>query len=111
MATIDVGDNDLVVVYARHEYRGEVPEVPTCKIYVGNEQIGCVQELKLKADTREARAQVEITIFSDTVKGVPENLQVLHSKYVNLVKRLLPFVHIKEVGFDSVLVREHGSVS
>lgn len=134
MPTIDVGDNDKVFVFTRSAEstppnpkvtelgkndmmvvieRSDPSEdglqcVPKIMIYVGGEPIGLIQEFNLNASAKEAIARIEVKILSSEIEGLSDNLKTRANKYLDLLKRLIPFVNIKEIGFNNELLHEQG---
>ena len=134
MATIDVGDNDRVFVFTRSAEanppkpmtyelgkndmvivveRSEPPEgglqcVPKIMVYVGGEPVGLIQEFKLSASSKEAIARIEFKVLSSEIEGASDRVKTGANKSLELLKRLLPFVNIKEMGFNDELIHEQG---
>lgn len=103
-----LGKNDLMVVFEQHESKGDIPSVPSVKIYVGGEPVGMIQDLNLEASSKSAIAKLEIKILCSEIEGLSDGLKTNCNKYLDLLKRLLPFANIKEIGFNNEVLHEHG---
>lgn len=134
MATIDVGDNDQVFVFTRsaeenppkpmtHEVgknammiviekddppEGELQCVPKIMVYVGGEPVGVIQEFSISASAKASIARIEFKVLSSKVEGASDNLKIGASKSLELLKRLLPYLNIKEVGLEGEVLHEQG---
>jgi len=134
MATIDVGDNDRVFVFTRSAEEnppkpmtyelcknsmviviekddppeGELQCVPKIMVYVGGEPVGVIQEFSISASAKASIARIEFKVLSSEVEGASDNLKIGARKSLELLKRLLPYVNIKEVGLNDKLIHEQG---
>jgi hypothetical protein len=134
MATIDIGDNDQVFVFTRsaeinppkpmtHELdrksmmlvieqndpiEGELQCVPQIRVFVGGEPVGLIQGLSIDASSEASIAKIEFKILSSEIKGTSDTLKLEARRSLELLRRLIPYVNIKEVGLDGETIHEQG---
>ena len=106
--THELGKNDLMIVFEHHEGKAGIPCGPVVRVYVGGEPVGMIQELTLNASSKSANTQLEVKILSSEIDGLSDGLKTSGNRYLNLLKRLLPFVNIKEIGLNDELIHEQG---
>lgn len=104
----ELGKNDLMIVVERSDPDKEgIQCVPKVMIYVGGEPVWLIQELNLKASSKEGIAWIEFKVLS-RIEGASDQLRSRANKSLELLRRLLPFVNIKEVGLDDEVLHEQG---
>lgn len=134
MATIDVGDNDQVFVFTRsaennppkpmtHELgrrslmlvieqddpiEGDLQCVPQIRVFVGGEPVGLIRGLSIDASSEASIAKIEFKVLSSEIEGASDSLKLGARRSLELLKRLHPFVNIKEVDGKGEVLHEQG---
>jgi hypothetical protein len=130
MLTIEVGEFDRVFVVRRQPR--ELPEnfqqiveldekdlvltveanrpnkIPVVKAYMNGSQVGMLQRLRIEADMSNRLPVLEFSILSPTIEELSDRAKSVLQRGLAGLKALLPFATIHEMGFNDVVIQEHG---
>ena len=106
---VELGPNDMVVTVQRGD--NHEPLLHGTRVYVNGSQIRFVQEFRIEVSTEESHVPVlDFAILSPDAEGISDGMRRRNEISLNNLMRLLPEATIREIGFNGVLVREHGAL-
>jgi len=102
-----VDDNDFTISVQRKENPHVAPNI---LISVGGHILGLVQEVKFRACANSLIPEIEVTVLAPEVwDGMDDRTcQPMAKNSVEELKKLLPFITIKEVDLNGNIVRVQG---
>ena len=104
-----VGDNDFTISVKRSENPHIAPNI---LISVGSRIIGLIQEVKFRACANNLIPEIEVTVLAPEVwDGIDDKdctCQPMAKNSIEELKKLLPFITIKEIDVNGDIVRVQG---
>lgn len=108
---IELKEGTLVLVYEGLKlaqagpYKGE-KMVGSLKVYIGEEQVGALQHLKLEASANGALARLEFDFGDDKMFGekpIPPTLKTMYERTITRIREFFPWAkYVSPVGSSPV---------
>jgi len=111
---VEVSEDDLLVFVQQGSLLTDTPSgkparcVPKARVFVGGDQIGVLNKIRVEADNDHPFPIMEFSIISPLVEGLTESTRTSIQKSLDNLKKLLPLATIHEMGFMGVELTTHG---
>lgn len=112
----ELNENDLVLTIQDNGSRID-PEtnelikfVPKTKVYVDGTQVSNLSKVQILVSSDNLTPLMEFSVFSPDAEGVKihDGMKERFTANLDLLKRLLPFAIIHEIGSNKIEIRTHG---
>lgn len=110
----EISEDDLLVFIQQGQLLTDTPTgkpvrcAPKARVFIGGDQIGVLNKVRVEADSDNPLPIMEFSIISPLVEGLTESTRNSVQKSLDNLKKLLPLATIHEMGFKGVELATHG---